>query len=413
LLGFLSHTPSFTGANHEYQLAFDHESLRSWSRVNFVGFGESRTCRFENINSQWNGIPCREPYRHPARFRIYLAPTQAFKAPDFACAASCVLLPSSTRVCSFVLFNAKTNSLLAAISVLSQQAYHPSHLDDEIAALTLQLEEISYREEMKKGKYTLDNIPDLEVAYSEYLVEIEAHLAFLKDVKLAHSIGSAIDADTKTIVEIAQVESQAQEDRRVAVQMSSDDPDLEAPPPYTEVVCNCSIEDEFTRRMDTLLSLRRDPHDGLEDEASPSVSYAQRQADVMGKLARNQFECTACGEEFCFAEITQIGCDNHHQYCGSCLKQFIMSGVVNHDLIRLPPRCCGKEVSRAIIISSLTAEELEDFKNAEIEKQTQEKTHGSNPECGRFIAPCYIAAGEATCPRCRNKTCSARATSRY
>ena len=299
------------------------------------------------------------------------------------------------------------------MSVLSQQEYHPCYLDDEIVALALQLEEITYREETKKAKYTPDNIPDLEVAYAEYLTEIEAHLAFLKDVKLAHSIASAVDADAEAIAEIAQVEAQAQEDRRVAVQMSSDDPDLEAPPPYAEVVRNDSIEDEVIRRMATLLSLEHDPHDDLEDEAGPSVSYTQRQADVMGKLARNQFECIACREEFRFADITQIGCDNHHQYCGSCLKQFIMNGVVNHDLICLPPRCCGKEVSRAVIISSLTAEELENFTNAEIEKQTQEKTYCSSPECDRFIAPCYIAAGEATCPRCRNKTCSARATSRY
>ncbi|KAL7770938.1 hypothetical protein CFE70_000878 [Pyrenophora teres f. teres 0-1] len=83
-----------------------------------------------------------------------------------------------------------------------------------------------------------------------------------------------------------------------------------------------------------------------------------------------------------------------------------MNGVVSHDLTYLPPRCCAKEVPRAIIVNSLTEQEFEDFTNAEIEKQTQVKTYCSNSECGRFIAPCYIAAGEATCPRCKTRTCT-------
>ncbi|CAE6999781.1 hypothetical protein PTTW11_00952 [Pyrenophora teres f. teres] len=66
----------------------------------------------------------------------------------------------------------------------------------------------------------------------------------------------------------------------------------------------------------------------------------------------------------------------------------------------------GVEVPRAIIVNSLTEQEFEDFTNAEIEKQTQVKTYCSNSECGRFIAPCYIAAGEATCPRCKTRTCT-------
>lgn len=291
------------------------------------------------------------------------------------------------------------------MSVLSQKASHPCDLDDEILALALQMEEINYREEMKKAKYTPDKTPDLEVAYTNYLAEIEAHLAFLKDVKLAHSMANAVNADADAIAEIAQIETQAQEDRRVAVQMSTDDPDLEAPPPYAEVVRNDFIEDEITHRIAALLSSEHGVHDGVEDGAGPSSSYTERQADAMGKLARNQFECTACRDEFRFTDIIQVVCEEQHQYCGSCLKQVIMNGVVNHDLTYMPPRCCGKELSRAIIVSNLTEEELEDFTNAEIEKNTHEKTYCSNAECGRFVAPCYIAAGKATCPRCEARTC--------
>jgi hypothetical protein len=74
----------------------------------------------------------------------------------------------------------------------------------------------------------------LEVAYASYLDEIETHLAFLKDVKLAHSIANAVDTDGPVLQQISQGESQAQEDRRYAMRISSDDPELEAPPPYTQ-----------------------------------------------------------------------------------------------------------------------------------------------------------------------------------
>jgi hypothetical protein len=296
-------------------------------------------------------------------------------------------------------------SVPAIMSVLSEQATHPYHLDDEITALILQLEEINYREETKKAKYTSNNVPDLEVAYADYLSEIESHLAFLKDLKLAHSIANAVDADAEAIAELTRGESQANEDRRLAVQMSSDDPELEAPPPYTEVVRDDTIEDEVVRRMAALLTMEYDEYQGPEVEAGPSVPYAQRQADALDKLAHQKFECTACADEYRLADMTEIGCENQHLYCSPCLKQFIMHGVVDHDLTYIPPRCCGHQVPRTLIANMLTEEELDDFQNAEIEKETRDKTYCTSPNCGRFIAPRNITAGEATCPRCNAKTC--------
>ncbi|KAK0770424.1 hypothetical protein LTR59_016513 [Friedmanniomyces endolithicus] len=49
---------------------------------------------------------------------------------------------------------------------------HAGHLDDEIAAWTVQLEEIKEREDSKKAKYSVNSIPDLEVAYAVLLSEI-------------------------------------------------------------------------------------------------------------------------------------------------------------------------------------------------------------------------------------------------
>lgn len=290
------------------------------------------------------------------------------------------------------------------MSILLQGPTHPGYIDDEIAALTLQLDEINYREETQKAKYSSDDVPDLEIAYANYLSEIAAHLAFLKDMKLAHSFANAIDTDGPAIANIAQGETQAQEDRRLALRMSSDDPELEAPPPYTEEVREEFIEDEVMRRLNSIHISNDDLYADPEVKAGPSVPYAQRQADALAILGRQAFECIGCSARFRLADTSQLGCN--HRYCKTCLKQFIMQGVVDHDLAYIPPRCCGEAVSRAIITTLLTAEEMDDFENAETEKITRDKTYCSSPTCGRFIAPQFIVAGEATCPRCDARTCA-------
>ena len=288
-------------------------------------------------------------------------------------------------------------------TVAVRAATHPDYLDDEIVALTLQLDEINYREETKKAKYSVNDIPDLELAYSSYLNEIEAHLAFLRDVKLAHSIASAVDTDAQAIADIAHENQQAQDDHSMAMQMSSNDPDLEPPPPYTEEARDDYIEDELVRRLAKLLTSEDDLYGDSQDEAGPSVPY-KRQADALDKLAREAFECMGCRDGFRWADTTQLECG--HGYCEPCLRAFIMAGVANRDLVLVPPRCCGTAVPFGVIACTLTEAEMEDFQHAELEKATKDKTYCANPDCGRFIAPANIVAGEAICSRCQARTCA-------
>ncbi|KAK0894828.1 hypothetical protein LTS16_025121 [Friedmanniomyces endolithicus] len=239
---------------------------------------------------------------------------------------------------------------------------HAGHLDDEIAAWTMQLEEIKEREDSKKAKYTLNSVPDLEVAYSVLLSEVNDHLQVLKDARLAHSFASAIDLDGETIAELSQLEAQAGEDRQVAVQMSHVDTELEAPPPYTDKAPEDFIEDEHTRWLNRLLSSREGFDHDKATVAGPSERYAHRQADALGKMASVAFQCAACTETFRWADVMQLQCE--HEYCGHCLKAFILRGVKEHDLTLIPPRCCGKPLPHAIIVNTLSDKEMEDFQIA-------------------------------------------------
>jgi hypothetical protein len=94
----------------------------------------------------------------------------------------------------------------------------PAHLDDEIMALTLQLEEIESNSSSRKGKHRADcPPPDFCVASSVYQAEIQQAIESLTDLKFAHSIARAVDTDAQAIRQIGQEEAQGEEDRRLAL----------------------------------------------------------------------------------------------------------------------------------------------------------------------------------------------------
>jgi hypothetical protein len=288
----------------------------------------------------------------------------------------------------------------------SSQLVQSSLLEDEIIAFSLQLEVLNDENGTRKGKHAVDRVPDLEVAYMNYVAEIESHLSFLNDLKLAHSIANAVATDAQAIEEIISKETQSAEDHRVAVHLSNGDNEFEPPPPYVENPEGIDEKDELARRFEYLLvsDLQEAERDDQEGESGPSVPYAQSQATALQKLTDEQFECVSCTEKFRFGKIVTLKCD--HRYCGACLKRVIMRGVSEHNLAYLPPRCCQVPFPFGLIVKCLTEKELEDFQNAEEEKGTLEKTYCTNRDCGRFVSPKFIKAGKAVCPRCNARTCS-------
>ncbi|OAG02513.1 uncharacterized protein CC84DRAFT_1052566, partial [Paraphaeosphaeria sporulosa] len=90
-------------------------------------------------------------------------------------------------------------------------------LEDEIAALTLQLEEIGIYSEAGKGKYAVDNPPDIELAYASFQAELQSYRAFRSDQDLARSIGAAVYSDGPVIVDLTAQEVQSHEDRLFAL----------------------------------------------------------------------------------------------------------------------------------------------------------------------------------------------------
>src|SRR5689334_2328608 len=88
----------------------------------------------------------------------------------------------------------------------------PTLLDDEITALALQLEEIGMYSQSKKGKYAVNQPPDIEVAYASFQAELDNYKAFIEDQQLARSIGAAVDSDGAVIAQLTSAEIQSHED---------------------------------------------------------------------------------------------------------------------------------------------------------------------------------------------------------
>ncbi|PGH23584.1 hypothetical protein AJ80_02364 [Polytolypa hystricis UAMH7299] len=283
-------------------------------------------------------------------------------------------------------------------------AAHWAEFDDEILFLSLQLEEISVREGSSKGKYRADDPPDNELAISVFQADVLEKIGSWSDRKLAYSIARALETDERVITAINDSESQAQQDRRLALQLNGDDPGPEAPPAYTEQDFHVSPEEEVFRRAFTTCdeSNAADHDDEEECIAGPSMTYAERQRQKALERFNMEDECCTCVERFRGGEIIRLECGD--VYCTGCLKDLFMRASKDQTLY--PPRCCRRHIPLSVIVGEMSAEERETFESAVVEFSTEDRTYCSSPECGKFIPPTRIEADRAICGRCGSETCA-------
>jgi len=267
----------------------------------------------------------------------------------------------------------------------------PILLDDEMTALTLQLEEVGIFDQRGKGKHPIGHPSDSKVAHDSFQAEIAAHLGFLRDLRLAHSMAHAIDTDAQVIADLVGTTEQVEEDRRLAVRLHSEEPTGETivDVPWTPAV---DVMAHITPRLD----LSDD-----ESEAGPSMTYAQRQAKAFGKLSEDH-QCAVCYGSFKMASTAVVPCGD--RYCQECLKGLFLRATKDETLF--PPRCCREQIPLKFIMSRLKSEELDAFRDAEMEFSTTNRTYCSNVNCGKFIPADYIRADRAECQRCGITTCA-------
>jgi hypothetical protein len=253
-------------------------------------------------------------------------------------------------------------------STTTIQPYHPTPLDDELAALTLQLEEFGLASESSKGKHPIDNPPDFEVAFASFQAELEQYRSFLNDQILAQSIGAAVHTDVILIGNITSQDIQAHDDRRYALQLSNNDPNIEAPPRHVDTCDQSNVEGWVTTVTSTIAAHSVIDFSDEETEAGPSMTYTECQADTMMKLA-TEFACTACTGRFPRTNMVTATCS--HRYCADCAKKLFMRSTKDEELY--PPRCCKQPIPLVLVAKHLDAKEVATFELASVEFTTQNR----------------------------------------
>lgn len=293
-------------------------------------------------------------------------------------------------------------------------------LDDEIAALALQLEELRSEDVFDKGKYPEGQPPDATRALLDYQAEIATCLQTFTDLKLAHSIAHAVATDGSVIANLISIEVQAEDDRKNALQVSTDDPELEspaAPPPYEEIeptrsfmlkqkqYINGPLWDTSSVFGDAWGTQASDNEYNEEPSAlkgPQALTYTNHQQAALKAFGVSDTACCACSEHFRSSDVFRLKCND--VFCRTCLMKVIKLAMQDKSVF--PPRCHRQALSRDIICLLLSEQELEDYSNAEIEVSCAIKTYCSNASCGRFVPPAQIIADRAYCTRCESSTCT-------
>ncbi|KAB2104001.1 hypothetical protein AG0111_0g7281 [Alternaria gaisen] len=306
-------------------------------------------------------------------------------------------------ILELVLENLRTLEKLITMSVTVPQTSHAGGIDDELTALTLQLEELGVYSEAKKGKHPIDQPPDIEVAYSRFQIELQAYEDFLADQKLAQSIGAAVHSDSVVIEDLTSQDVQAREDRRFALELSSNDPEIEAPPLSVHDHLQGEVHDWMSAVSGNIAAASVVEFSDDETEAGPAMSYVERQADTIKKLS-TEFNCCTCYDRFPRASMVTAKCGD--RYCVDCMKGLFMRSTKDESLY--PPRCCKQKIPLDLIARHMEPNELATFELAIVEYATQKKTYCSNHDCATFIVPDSIEpdTNRAMCPKCGAETCA-------
>ncbi|EHA19664.1 hypothetical protein ASPNIDRAFT_179760 [Aspergillus niger ATCC 1015] len=264
-----------------------------------------------------------------------------------------------------------------------------SQIDEEIFVVAQQLQEIQAYLDSQKGKRRADGSPkDGQDIIREQYEELRTYLRSLEDKKLATSIALAVDSDSRVIAALTREEAQASDDRRLAIRMSvrDDDPD------------SLTMESEVEQPN----AVGEPQSSDDECVAGPSMTYRERQALELEKSAATETQCCVCYESFYTHKVTRLDCN--HKYCNDCLKDLFRRATKDSTLF--PPRCCRMPIHLEIVQKHMSETEISDFRSAEIEFATTDRTYCCNASCGKFILPHNITAGRAQCPHCRSDTCA-------
>jgi hypothetical protein len=231
--------------------------------------------------------------------------------------------------------------------------------DDDLLALTLQLEELRTNDQLD------------EALRAEIARELEENLIFLNNQRLATNIGRVL-TDENVLEEIRNADGLMEKLQ------------LDAQVINSQVSAATTKEDVLEVSQEAKILL---------DTLTPHVQVINE--ELTDKC------CSGCWDDFIEEEGVVLACD--HFYCHGCIVTLFVHAM--NDESSFPPHCC-QNIEFEKFARYLSEQQIEAFNNATIEFSTTDRTYCSNALCQKFILPATIHDSKADCVDCHTSSCS-------
>ncbi|KAJ3149816.1 hypothetical protein HDU89_003573 [Geranomyces variabilis] len=288
----------------------------------------------------------------------------------------------------------------------------------------LQLQDLAALSHFRKGKQGCRQEGEID-PLEEYRSELLAAKHFLDT---ATSLQTSILTDAAAIAEILTENMQAEEDRRLALELAAQELTGGEQPEHAAAVKDSARPTSVSTRMWNLLSA---PFNGFwslfqkpvalppeRDRNKPKTTKSRgtnTSKDFEGKPCANSTSiagnselvatgrCVICLESAAAADLVALQCgDKHHK---DCLATLVNRSTVDRSL--MPPRCCQIEIRDKVIRDAVPSREYDNFASKRIEFQTPNPTYCSAAECSAFFVPGKdIVCDIGTCPKCATQVCT-------
>ncbi len=271
-------------------------------------------------------------------------------------------------------------------------------VDDDIHAISFQLQEIESHLASLKQKYLEGRATDYEIAVDNFKTELHRRLLFFSDQRLARTVQNNDDDDAGTTIESATEDDQSHINRIVVPRTNGEATQIED----TQSLNGGDQARDNSSFPDSTPVTAPISHVDVKDIPGPSIFHERRQRGGHEPLPLSLMDCVVCGDLFHSENLIRGPCSD--PYCSGCLKSLFIRSITDETLY--PPRCCGQAIPLLLVEDELSIEELSDFRSAAIEFTTTNRTYCAKKDCGRFIPPDCIHSASAVCPKCDTETCT-------
>ena len=259
-------------------------------------------------------------------------------------------------------------------------------------ALQFQLQEIEAERSLRSGKWPEDSPPDYTLAFDAFEAELKTALAVVQDLKIAHSIATAIDSDAVVLQELRADEEQSAQDRELALSLNDEDEDV----PSQAVL---EWQETFGSGADLVGWDHSEASTLSIESGTVAGSSMLRQKSVFE--SQSKLLCSVCGDNVHPHSTVRLRCGD--VYCKPCLKAFFLRVIKDETLF--PPRCHREPIDVSTIEAEFSAEESIAYRKAVLEFTSTDRVYCADHECGQFIPMSQRTHDYASCEACSADTC--------